>query len=33
VHSDTPGGLQIARATRAAMEAAGVDLVPLDALT
>jgi UPF0271 protein len=32
VHSDTPGGLQIAQATRAALEAAGVPLVALDAL-
>lgn len=29
VHSDTPGSVEIARATREALEAAGADLVPL----
>jgi UPF0271 protein len=29
VHSDTPGAAEIARKTRAALEAAGVELVPL----
>ena len=29
VHSDTPGAVELARATRAALEAAGVELVPL----
>lgn len=29
VHCDTPGAVEIARSTRAALEAAGIDLVPL----
>ena len=29
LHSDTPGAVEIARQTRAALEAAGVELVPL----
>jgi UPF0271 protein len=29
VHCDTPGAVEIARKTRAALEAAGVELVPI----
>ena len=29
VHSDTPGAVELARRARAALEAAGIDLVPL----